>query len=300
MAEVATAPPPAPPAAAADGGLPAAAKPASAAPPADLDAPFQLTQEQIEAYQRDGFVKLKGVLSPETLARYAVHIRAEVDKADKTPLEDDPAYAAAFVQIPNLWKVNPGCQEFSFGKRLARIAAELMQAGGVRIYHDQALFKGPGGGHTPWHCDQFYWPLGSDKTVTAWVPLVPVPEGRGPLQFAAGSQRHDLGRAVGIGSESDRVVGEAVKEGGFQVVGGPYELGDVSFHSGWTFHRADENTSDEWRNVMTVIYMDKDMVMTKPVNANQRRDSRDWLPGVKPGEVCAGPNNPLVWEHGSA
>lgn len=41
-------------------------------------------------------------------------------------------------------------------------------------------------------------------------------------------------------------------------------------------------------------------VMTKPVNANQRRDSRDWLPGVKPGEVCAGPNNPLVWEHGSA
>lgn len=200
MAEVATAPPPAPPAAAADGGLPAAAKPASAAPPADLDAPFQLTQEQIEAYQRDGFVKLKGVLSPETLARYAVHIRAEVDKADKTPLEDDPAYAAAFVQIPNLWKVNPGCQEFSFGKRLARIAAELMQAGGVRIYHDQALFKGPGGGHTPWHCDQFYWPLGSDKTVTAWVPLVPVPEGRGPLQFAAGSQRHDLGRAVGIGS----------------------------------------------------------------------------------------------------
>lgn len=46
---------------------------------------------------------------------------------------------------------------------------------------------------------QFYWPLGSDKTVTAWVPLVPVPEGRGPLQFAAGSHKHDLGRAVGIG-----------------------------------------------------------------------------------------------------
>lgn len=28
------------------------------------------------------------------------------------------------------------------------------QVDGVRIYHDQALFKGPGGGHTPWHCDQ--------------------------------------------------------------------------------------------------------------------------------------------------
>lgn len=33
---------------------------------------------QIDSYRRDGFIKLKDVLSKETLARYAVHIREEV------------------------------------------------------------------------------------------------------------------------------------------------------------------------------------------------------------------------------
>lgn len=40
-------------------------------------------------------------------------------------------------------------------------------------------------------------------------------------------------------------------------------------------------------------------VMAEPVNDNQRLDWERWLPGVRPGEVCAGPHNPLVWEHGS-
>ena len=42
---------------------------------------------------------------------------------------------------------------------------------GVRVYHDQALNKEPGGGYTPWHCDGYYWPVKSEKIVTAWVPL---------------------------------------------------------------------------------------------------------------------------------
>ena len=63
----------------------------------------------------------------------------------------------------------------------------LLEVAGVRLYHDQALFKEAGGGHTPWHADQFYWPLATDRTVTAWVPLVDVPMEMGPLAFATGS-----------------------------------------------------------------------------------------------------------------
>lgn len=46
-----------------------------------------------------------------------------------------------------------------------------MQVEGVRFYADQALYKEPHGGYTPWHCDAFYWPLATDKAVTAWIPL---------------------------------------------------------------------------------------------------------------------------------
>jgi len=36
-----------------------------------------------------------------------------------------------------------------------------------------------------------------------------------------------------------------------------FELGEVSFHSGWTFHRAGRNLTGRPREVMTVIYMDE-------------------------------------------
>jgi Phytanoyl-CoA dioxygenase (PhyH) len=56
--------------------------------------------------------------------------------------------------------------------------------GGVRLYHDQALYKEAGGGPTPWHADQYYWPLTTDRVVTAWVPLQAVSADMGPLAFA--------------------------------------------------------------------------------------------------------------------
>lgn len=41
-----------------------------------------------------------------------------------------------------------------------------------------------GGGVTPWHADQYYWPLATDRSVTVWVPLQETPLPMGPLSFA--------------------------------------------------------------------------------------------------------------------
>ena len=84
--------------------------------------------------------------------------------------------------------------------------AKLLGVAGVRLYHDQSLYKEPGGGITPAHADQYYWPLASDRIVTAWIPLQPVPEDMGPLAFYAGSHHHaahargDQGVAAGGGA----------------------------------------------------------------------------------------------------
>src|SRR5205823_549688 len=142
-----------------------------------------------------------------------------------------------------------------FSKRLAGIAAQLLDAPRVRLYHDQALYKEPGGGITPWHADQFYWPLDSDKTITAWVPLQATPFEMGPLAFAAGSHRMTFGRDLEISDESERTLKEALSAGRFTEVNEPFELGDVSFHAGWTFHHTGANRSDSPRAVMTIIYV---------------------------------------------
>jgi hypothetical protein len=112
-----------------------------------------------------------------------------------------------------------------------------------------------------------------------------------------GSQNVDLGRAVGIGIASDATVSAAVEQGGYELITGPFESGEVSFHSGWTFHRAPPNTTtDTTRKVFTIIYMDKNMKMTEPVNDNQRADAKRYLTGVEVGAVCDGPLNPILWE----
>jgi ectoine hydroxylase-related dioxygenase (phytanoyl-CoA dioxygenase family) len=34
----------------------------------------------------------------------------------------------------------------------------------------------------------------------------------------------------------------------------PFDAGEISFHSGWVFHWAGANRSEEMRKVMTIIY----------------------------------------------
>jgi len=251
-------------------------------------------------FRRDGFVRLKAVLTAEEIARYGEAItRLTLALAkQQRPLEERSTYGKAFLQVTNLWEHDGAARAFVFGKRLARIAAALLEVEGVRLYHDQALVKEPGGGITPAHADQYYWPLASDRAVTAWVPLHPVPREMGPIGFYAGSQRFEFGRDLQISDASERRVGAAMEKQGFPLVDDPFELGEVSFHLGWTFHRAGANRTASPRSAMTIIYMDRDMRLAEP-SAGQLADCEAFCPGVAVGELIASPKNPVLWEHAS-
>jgi ectoine hydroxylase-related dioxygenase (phytanoyl-CoA dioxygenase family) len=214
---------------------------------------------------------------------------------DNTPLEQRSTYGKAFLQLFNLWQEDELVKAFVFSKRLAKIAADLMQVEGVRMYHDQALFKEGGGGITPWHADQYYWPLETDKTVTAWIPLQATPLELGPLEFSAGSHQIVEGRDLEIGDESEVLIQQNLRVTNFQHVIEAFDLGEVSFHSGWVFHRAGANTTNDMRKVMTVIYMDKNMVLKNPENKNQINDWNTWCPGATIGEVINSPLNPVLY-----
>ena len=260
-----------------------------------LNSPYPITQEQISLYNESGYIKLKQVLSAELLEHYRQLIQARVAElsADALPLNQRSTYGRAFLQIMNLWTESEGVKEFVFGKRLARIAAELMQVSGVRIYHDQALYKEAGGGITPWHADQYYWPVSSDRMITAWVPLQRTPVGMGPLAFCAKSHRFPIGRDLEISDESEAKLTQELST--FAVEDSGFDLGEVSFHSGWTFHRAGANSTTRAREVMTVIYMDESMTLVEPKNKDQRNDIERWCPGVEIGRVVASPLNPVIF-----
>jgi ectoine hydroxylase-related dioxygenase (phytanoyl-CoA dioxygenase family) len=271
-------------------------KPTSAGP--DLDSSYDLTPNQIERFRHDGFVKLKGVFTDEELSFYSDEITRIV--TDLNPRRDIPmgergTYAKAFIQVGNLWTKSDVVKRFSFGKRLARIATELLGTSGVRMWHDQALYKEPSGGFTPWHVDQQYWPMATEKCVTAWVPLQATPIEMGPLCFARGSHLKDIARNMAISDDSERAIQEAVERENLVQDYGPFDLGEVSFHYGWTLHRAGPNTTDRPRKVHTVIYMDRKMILAEPANVNQRIDWEAWTPSTKVGEVMDDELNPVLY-----
>ncbi len=264
----------------------------------ELHTPYALSEDKIRFYDENRFVKLKSVLSREAVLFFQEAITARVRQMNTvtTALENRDTYGKAFLQLFNLWRHDELARALVFSKRLAQIAAGLMQTNGVRLYHDQALYKEAGGGITPWHADQYYWPLETDKTVTAWIPLQETPLEMGPLEFSAGSHRIVNGRELAISDDSERMIGEKLRVTDFPHIVEPFETGEVSFHSGWVFHRAGANTTEEMRRVMTVIYMDKDMILKQPENDNQILDWETWCPGARVGEVIDTPLNPVLFE----
>jgi ectoine hydroxylase-related dioxygenase (phytanoyl-CoA dioxygenase family) len=264
-----------------------------------LQEPYPITNDQISFFDKNRFIKLKQVLNKEAVDFFANRITQKVHElsGEKRALEERDTYGMAFLQIFNLWKEDEAIRELIFSTRIAGIATALLQTKGVRMYHDQALYKEPGGGFTPWHADQYYWPLASDKTVTAWMPLQETPLEMGPLEFSAGSHVIVEGRELAISDESEQIIRQKLKVTDFQHVVEPFELGEISFHSGWVFHRAGANKTSTMRQVMTTIYMDSEMKLAQPQNDNQINDWNTWCPGATVGEVIDSPLNPILYSH---
>ena len=264
-----------------------------------LSTPYVLSNEQICFYQENRFIKLKQIFDEPTISFFnqCITQRVELMNTQTIPLEERSTYGKAFLQLFNLWMNDEVIKELIFSQRLAKVATDLMQTSGVRMYHDQALFKEGGGGITPWHADQYYWPLETDKTITAWIPLQATPLELGPLEFSAGSHQISEGRELEISDESEQLIQKKLRVTDFKHVIEPFELGEVSFHSGWVFHRAGANSTNKTRKVMTIIYMDKDMQLKEPENQNQVNDWNTWCPGATVGQVINTPLNPVLFQY---
>lgn len=259
---------------------------------------IDITPEQIKDFRKKGHTLIKGVLRHDEVQDYrdAINDAAYKYNTEKRKLEERDTYGKAFLQIMNLWEVDESVRKFTLAKRFGKIAADLLGVENVRLYHDQALYKEPGGGFTPWHQDQYYWPLDTTNTVTMWMPLMDIDEDMGMLTFASGSHNAGFVENIAISDESEAVLEKFIKDKGFEVSRAKtMKAGDATWHYGWTLHTAPGNKSaDVTREVMTVIYFADGAHVTKPQNKHQENDRNKWLSGLEPGEKAASQLNPLI------
>ncbi len=265
--------------------------------PSLLDDTFALDPVLVERFRTDGHVLVEALATRDEIESFRPLIEhAALDTAwDKRPLEERDTYGKAFLQSFNLWRVDERIARFVLSARFARVAAGLLGVERVRLYHDQALFKEPGGGRTPWHQDQCYWPMDTDRTITMWMPLVDVPVEIGSMTFVTGS--HEMGdlRGSAISDASDAEFAALISDRALPTHSyGVLSAGDATFHAGWTIHSAGPNPTDTMRPVMTVIYVADGARVRADLTELQDFDRKVWLGGAGPGEQIDSELNPVL------
>jgi ectoine hydroxylase-related dioxygenase (phytanoyl-CoA dioxygenase family) len=151
---------------------------------------MDLPQETIDAFQAEGAVVLRQLLSPAEVAR----LRAGIDcnlanpspRAKVASTRDDPGQ---FIEDFCCWQENEDYRRVIFESAIGAVAGALMCSTTARLYHDHMLTKEPGTrARTPWHQDQPYYNISGTQNCSFWIPVDPVSR-ESSLELVAGSHR---------------------------------------------------------------------------------------------------------------
>ncbi|MEO8231583.1 MAG: phytanoyl-CoA dioxygenase family protein [Ignavibacteriota bacterium] len=256
-----------------------------------LHSALSLSKEQVNYYNDFGFVKIENVIEKDFLPEVNKIIESSVllrKGKDERELKDKSQYEQSLLQCGYLCWDFPAVKEFVFAKRFAGIVRDLMQADHVRLWHDQALFKEPGGRITDAHQDCSYWPIAEPEfTATMWIALTDVPVEKGCLYFYPRTNDSNLKEYVDIFKNPHQPNILTDKEKIFV----PLKAGDATFHSGLTFHGAGNNQTSEMREAMTIIYIKDDVTFDA---SDERNKTHTSCVGLKDGEIINTRYTPIL------
>ncbi len=228
-----------------------------------------INQSQIDYYQENGFIIIEDFLTPQELEHWRVTVMNAVTsrRGQKIPGkagmvgEDDGIngdaeyFSKVFDQMINLWQTDNGVKELMFNPAIGEMAAKLAGVDGIRIWHDQALFKKPWANPTSWHLDTPFWSFSDRKALSIWIALDDATLENGCLYFIPGSHKRTGFENPGIGKNMDSIFNYYPAFRQVSSVATPMKAGSCSFHNGLTIHGANANMTSGSRRAMTCAYM---------------------------------------------
>ncbi|MCC6422113.1 MAG: phytanoyl-CoA dioxygenase family protein [Phycisphaerales bacterium] len=244
----------------------------------------EISQQTIDAYRRDGFVRVNGIISKQEAAEYRQAAIAAA-AANKSNTVGD-----IFTQHVNIWRVDEAMRRLTFHPNVTAVARKLAEVP-LRLWHDQILIKKPHNNTpTEFHQDQPYWPHNnSTHPISIWIALCDVPPERGCMTFIPGfHNRNDLAaQDLGDARSMFEMCPEMQWESRVTV---PLRAGDCTFHHGRCPHQANANSTDEPRVAHAVIFVD-----ASTTYSGTKHIVTDPL-GMKAGAVLDGELFPIVGE----
>lgn len=213
---------------------------------------MRITEDQIAAYRRDGFVKIPNLFSREEAFAFrevALSVASRLDTLGESRIFD---------QYVNVWTADEGMCRLTRDPRIAA-AARVLAGVPLRLWHDQILIKSPRTSlSTEYHQDQPYWPHSNAyQPISCWIALGDVPVEAGCMTFIPGQQgRTDLA-PQNLADEAS-LMDMAPEMKWLPRITVPLQAGDVTFHHGRCPHMATPNLSSEPRVAHVVIFTDAD------------------------------------------
>lgn len=266
------------------------------------------TSQDIAFYKEHGYWLSTQIFSNEELKEFREHHRKVVDgeyETKRPPLSRDPQPGdiSRLVQVNNAYWTDATIARLVLDARIGQIAARLADVKGIRLWHDQLLYKPPQSGvagNIGWHQDQGYWQcLDSNTAITAWVALEDVDEENGCMEFVPGSHKWGLlGEDHFYQQDIEAQIKRIEEKTGhtFRTMPAVLPAGCVSFHHNLTIHGSRANTSNRPR-ISLAIHLIPDGARYRAGTSSEDHSSNT-LRQPRPGDFYAGPYFPVLYREG--
>ena len=204
---------------------------------------YALTADQVDRYQRDGFLFPLDVFDSNRV----VNIVAALDEARTVAREKGLESEIAQLLRANTHYILPFVSEVARAPQLLD-RVESILGPNIMLWSAEFFIKGA---HTDkivsWHQDLTYWGLGeTNEEMTAWLALSEVNIESGCMRFVPGSHHQqivphrDTFDTANLLSRGQEVAVDVAEDDAVDVILDP---GQVSFHHGRMFHSSGPNRS---------------------------------------------------------
>ncbi len=220
---------------------------------------MKLTQDQIDAFRRDGFLRFGRILDEEAVSvlrqEYDRVFREAEESEDKkarvlTANGGDSSEPKAVLQITQMCERNLHFRRLLYHSDILDVVEDLIGPN-IQLFHDQALFKPPHtGGPVPWHQDNSYWHCRPANLLSCWLTLDDVDIKNGAMQLLPGShlqpQRHEQTSGVLLESKEIDASTAVVIE---------LPAGGCMFHHCQALHHTAPNLTERQRRAFAIHFM---------------------------------------------
>lgn len=234
---------------------------------------YNLEQQEIDAFNRDGVVPLRQLLSRADLDGLAEAI--EDDIREPGPFfhgyESDEG---RFHGNLRLWETHDTFRELCLNSELPQLAQRFFGSNKINLLYDQLFVKEASmSQRTRWHNDQPYWPIRGRQVLSFWIALDKTTAENGRLEFVRGSHLWDrwfqpetFGKTAAISQyernpEFEDIPDIEADRDNYDIISWDLEPGDVYVFSAMTVHGAGGNSlNSRRRRGYTIRYTGDDVV----------------------------------------